>query len=407
VILLALVSSAVALPAPASADVLSDWNGAMITAQQVAATPAPPGTRLAAIVQASVFDAVNGIHPRYRFIHVRPAAPGYASREAAAAGAAHQALVALFPAQQPLFDAQLARSIAAIHRNARSISAGLAWGRTVADSILAWRATDGSGAVLPPYVAGTAPGDWQPTPPAFIATPLFRGVGVTTPFGLRSASQFPLPGPPPLTSRAYARAIDEVRSMGSLTSANRSPAQTLTAKFWASDSPVACWNRVAVQLLSRSHHHGHDSIVRKARILALINLSMADGAIAVWEAKARFDTWRPITAIQPVEPGWGSLLGTPAFQEYPSGHAGVSGAAVGVLARLFGDRTTFTVTSIGFPGLDRSYRRFSDAIDDIADARTFAGIHFRFASVDGSRMGERIGKYVTRTMLRPLRQDDD
>ncbi len=394
-----------ALPVAVAADVVSDWNETMIEAQALANTPTPPGTRLAAIVQISVFDAVNGVSPRYTSVHVAPAAPSGASRAAAAAGAAHEALVVLFPAQKALFDARLALTLGTLRGSESSMAAGLAWGTSVADQIIAWRASDGWDTVLPPYVSGSDPGDWVPTPPAFVTTPLFRQVAVTTPFALTSAAQFALPGPPPLTSSAYADAFNEVKAMGSLSSTTRTSAQTLTAQFWASDSVVGFWNRVALQLLAHREH----SLVREARSLALLNMSMADGAIAVWDAKNRFDTWRPITAIRQAgldgnsttdaDSAWVPLIVTPPFQEYPSGHAGVSGSGAGMLAILFGRSTPFTITSINYPGTRRSYATFSDALDDIADARTFGGIHFRFASVDASHMGGQIAAYIVRTKM--------
>jgi hypothetical protein len=141
----------------------------MIDALEAGKTPPPPSARISAIVQASVFDAVNGIRPRYAPYRVAPAALPGASRAAAAVGAAHEALMALLPDQKELLDTRLTVSLAALaqRHNPHSIAHGLSWGTSVADAIIAWRSTDGNSAVLPPYVPGRAPGDWQPTPPAF------------------------------------------------------------------------------------------------------------------------------------------------------------------------------------------------------------------------------------------------
>ena len=405
-ILLAALGALVA-PSSASADAVTDWNTTLIEAQTIAAVPGPPGTRQAAIVQASVFDAVNGIRPQFSFIHVRPRGPRFASREAAAAAAAHASLLALLPDQAALFDARFAASVATLRGSQRSIDAGLAWGTRVADQIVAWRANDGSTATLPPYVIGTDPGDWQPTPPAFLMTPAFRTAAVTQPFGLRSPSQFRPAGSPALTSARYAADFNEVLKFGALNGSVRSPAQTQTALFWASDSPVALWNRVALQLLGR--HHA--PLLREARVLALMNMAMCDGGIAVWDAKNQFDTWRPITAIHDAandgnpatspDPNWQPLIVTPPFQEYPSGHSGVSSSGANMLASFFGERTAFTVVSPAFPGEVRHFRRFAAATHDVADARTFAGIHFRTASVDAITMGRSVALYLRRTMLRP------
>jgi hypothetical protein len=403
---LALAATLVAAPA-ASADVVTDWNKTMIEAQAVANTPAPPGARIAAIVQASVFDAVNGITPRYNPVHVAPAAPAGASRDAAAAGAAHEALMAFYPDQKALLDEQLAISIGMLDASQQSITDGMNWGMSVADQIVAWRASDGSASVLPPYVAGGAPGDWAPTPPAFVTPPLFRAVGVTTPFGMTSADQFRPAGPPALTSAAYAAAFNEVKEMGSFASTTRTDAQTFTARFWASDSPIGVWNRVALRLMARHQR----SLLQEAHTLALLNMSLADGAIAVWEAKNHFDTWRPITAIQQADtdgnpataadPTWHPLMPTPPFQEYPSGHVGVSSSGVNLLQIVFG-RTPISVTSVAYPGLVRSYPGANAVLNDIADARTFAGFHFRFASTDAKTMGWKIARQDWRALARPM-----
>jgi hypothetical protein len=176
------------------------WNLTMIAGLEAAAIPPPPSARIDAIVQASVFDAVNGIERRYAFYHVAPAAPRGASCAAAAASAAYTTLVTLIPGQKPLFDAQLAATLAQISDDSsdpgRSVQRGLAWGRAVATDILTWRATDGFAAPPPPYVVGSAPGDWQPTPPLFLAppqAPLFRQFATMTPFALTRPRSSPRP----------------------------------------------------------------------------------------------------------------------------------------------------------------------------------------------------------------------
>jgi hypothetical protein len=376
-----------AAPAAARANTVTDWNRTMIGALETARTPPPATNRVAAIVQAAVYDAVNGIRPRHAPYRVAPAAPPGASRAAAAAGAAHEALSALFADQRATFDAQLAPLSASTDP---SIVAGLAWGRSVADQILALRANDGSNAVLPPYVAGTAPGDYQPTPP-LLAPPLFRQLANMTPFAIASPSQFD-PGPPPaLTSRRYLRDLAEVERVGSAASTDRSAYETQTAQFWAADTPAALWDRVADDLADR---HGI-GLLRAARRLALINIVLADATIAIWNAKNEYDRWRPITAIAAAgDPSWTPLLVTPAHQEYPSGHSGVSSGAARVLAAFYGERTPFTVTAAGMPGVTRSFHSFRAAVRQIGDARVFAGIHFRFSTAIAARMGAQIARYV-------------
>jgi hypothetical protein len=397
--------AALATAGVARADTVTDWNRTMTDALQAAKTPPPPSARVGAIVQASVFDAVNGVRPRYAPYRVPPAAPPGASRAAAAAGAAHEALRTLLPDQQALLDDRLAASLADLRRSAdpASISKGLDWGASVADAILAWRSTDGFSAVLPPYLPGSAPGDWQPTGP--VSTPLFRQFATLRPFALTSPAQF-LPGPPPpLSSRRYARDFDEVKTVGSASSAARAPFDSETAVFWQADTPTAIWNRVA-DTLADNDGAGLPTVARR---LALMNIALADATIAIWNAKNHYDTWRPVTAIHLADtdgnartapdPDWTPLLPTPAFQEYPAGHPGVSAAAAGVLAAIYGDRTSFTATSVGAPGVERRFDRFSAAIQQVQDARVFGGIHFRFATATGARMGAQVACYVLDTLM--------
>ena len=384
-------------------DVVTQWNLTMIAGLEAAAIPPPPSARIGAIVQASVFDAVNGITRRYAYYHVAPAAPPGASRAAAVAGAAYAALVALIPGQKPLFDAQLAATLAQLSDDpsdpGRSVQRGLAWGQTVADDILAWRATDGFNAVLPPYVPGSAPGDWQPTPPKF-GPPLFRQFAAMTPFALTSPSQFLPPGPPPLDSARYARDLAEVRALGSATSSVRTPEQTQTAVFWQDDTPAAMWNRVADQLAQARH----TTLTGTARLLAQLNIALADATIAIWNAKNTYNFWRPVTAIRATsDPAWTPLLATPAFQEYPSAHSGVSSAAATVLAFFYGNDTSFTVTSAGLPGVQRDFTSFTAAVRQVEAARIYVGFHFRFSCADGATLGAHVAHYVTSTLMQPRR----
>jgi hypothetical protein len=414
--LVLIAAAALAAPAVASADVVTDWNRTMVETLEVDKTPPPPSARVGAIVQSAVFDAVNGIAHRYTPIHVQPDAPRGASRAAAAAGAAHEALVTLFPAQHATLDQRLADTIAQIadgsKGDGRSIAEGLQWGKTVADETLLWRATDGINTVPPTYAPAGTPGRWAPTPPAFVLMPLFRQFATLTPFALASPAQF-LPAPPqPLTSARYARDLNEVKALGSANSTIRTPEQTQTAIFWQSDTPTAIWDRVADGL---GQQRGR-SMLANARILALINISLADSMIAIWNAKNTYDTWRPITAIQQADSdgnpntspdrNWTPLLTTPAFQEYPAGHPGVSNAAATVLASFYGDDTPFTATSNSLTGVQRSFTSLSSAIGQVENARVWGGIHFRTACVTAAHMGAEVAQYVTRTRLLPLREHD-
>jgi membrane-associated phospholipid phosphatase len=405
--------AALAAPHAAAADVVTDWNRTMVEALLVSETPPPPGTRVGAIVQASVFDAVNGISRRYTQFHpevIGATPPRRASAQAAAAGAAYTALVALFPAQKATFDARLAETLGRLRDDddddgGGDVARGLAWGQTVANAILAWRNTDGFDGIPPPYQVGPLP-FWQPTPPAFLL-PVFRQFATMTPWAMTSPSQFLPPPPPELTSARYAADFNETKTIGN--AATSPPELVETALFWdgQADTAATIWNRAA-DSLADAHH---STLVRNARRFALLNIAMADAVIAVWNAKNTYNAWRPITAIQHADidgnpatqpdPNWTPVLVTPAHQEYPSGHSGTSGAAATVLAAFFGSHTPFTVTTDALPsGTSRTYASFAEAIAEVALARIAAGIHFRFSCEAAVRMGAAIADYARSTQMR-------
>jgi hypothetical protein len=382
------------------ADEVTDWNRVMLLATLTApVTPAPVTTRVAAIVQAAVFDAVNGIDGHYTAIHVQPAAPPGASKRAAAMQAAYATLVNLFPNQKLTFDLQRAASLAAITDTNVAIQQGLSWGQNVADQIWAWRNQDGFANVLPPYLGGTQPGEWRPTPPA-MAPGLVPQLATTTPWIIGLPSEFRTAGPPAMTSDQYTADFNEVKNMGSSTNSGRTADQTLFAKFWQAGNPPDYWDPVAISLAAQSQF----SMLRTARLLALVNLGIADAAIGCWDAKYTYSFWRPITAIQlgdtdgndatMSDSAWTPLIVTPPFPEYPSAHSCVSGAASHILSQIFGEETSFSVASDAMPGVTRKFHSFTAALEEVKNARVFGGIHFRTATVDGTALGVAVGDYI-------------
>jgi len=421
--------------ANARADEVTDWNQTLFRSGLMTNPTTSPlvTSRVAAIFSAAVFDAVNGIDGRYSPIHVTPAAPAGASRRAAAVQAAYASMLLLYPTAtypslKAALDGRRAASMAVIaadpHETASSIASGLAWGESVAAAIFAWRSTDGFTPPPLPFLGGTAVGQWRPTPPGFLAgaAPQFAYM---TPWVLDSPAQFHslAAGPPALTSARYATEFNETRTMGSLTSPLRTADQTLYAFFWNSTTVGSLWNGVALSLLEGddeghgSTHRRHGSLLENARRLAILNLAMADAAIACWEAKYSIVAWRPITAIALADTDgnpatapdttWLPLLVTPNHPEYPSGHSTVSGAAARVLARFFGQRARFTVDSDLMLGVTRSFRSFSGALDEVTNARVFAGIHFRAACEDGQVLGGAVADHVLSNALLPAGGDDE
>lgn len=401
---------AVICVAAADADEISDWNGMMLQATLTApVTPAPVTTRIAAIVQAAVFDAVNGISRRYTAIYVPPAASPGASERAAAVQAAYATLVSLFPNQKAKFDQQRTTSLAAITDTQDAVQQGLSWGQSVADQILAWRSQDGFSNALPPYMGGTQPGEWRPTPPA-MAPGLAPQLATATPWVIRTQSEFRVTGPPALTSDQYTADFNETKMMGSSTNSGRTADQTLYVNFWQVGNPPDYWDQVVISLSARHQF----SMVRTARLLALVNLGMADAMIGCWDAKYTYSSWRPITAIQSadadgndataLDAAWVPLITTPPFPEYPSAHSCATGAAGRILSNTFGEETSFAVVSNAMPGVTRTFHNFTAALQEVANARVFGGIHFRTATVDGTALGIAVADYVIAHALLPDRE---
>jgi hypothetical protein len=397
------------------ADEVTEWNQILFQAAVTANSSPLVATREAAIVHAAVYDAVNSIDRRFTSIRVEPAGPAGASMRAAAVQAAYASLVKLYPTQKATFDQRRVISLAAIATDSSadgsdSIAQGVDWGQTVSDAIWDWRNTDGFTPAPPPFLGGTGVGQWRPTPPAMApgAGPQFATM---TPWAIASPSQFRPAGPPALTSARYTADFNETKSMGYVSSTIRTPDQTIYSLFWNANLAGLYWNRIAVTLALERH----TTIVQNARILGLLNLALADAAIACWDAKYHYVFWRPVTAIPLAasdenadtaqDMTWEPLFATPAHPEYPSGHSTVSGAGAAVLSSFFGEQTDFSVTSDLMMGVVRHFTSFSAALEEIRTARIYAGIHFRSACNDGQATGVAVARYVMATALLPLNGD--
>jgi hypothetical protein len=404
--------AALAVPSVAQADVLNDWN---VIAQNQALTLRPTAhgqTRGIAMVQGAVYDAVNALRPRYEpylldlaALHARP----FGSRKAAIATAAHHVLVEIAaPAQVAGLDSAYTATMATIP-NGRVKNEGLRVGAAAAAAMLTARDDDGFIAPFS-FVIGSDPGDWRPLTPTALDPDAW--VSNLTPFLIESPSQFRSAGPNALTSAAYAEEFAEVKEIGALNSSTRTADQTTAAIFWQAP-PAALWNRLARDLSAE-----HDiSVAKEARLLAMINLAAADGAIACWNEKYYWNFWRPRAAIQEAgtdgnpatvaDPAWEPLfhpstattppLITPPFPEHPSGHGCVSGAVLHTLRAFFGTNdVAFDVHSGRFPGQPRHFGRFTRALQEIIDARVWGGIHFRTADVQGAVIGKKVARYMRR-----------
>src|SRR6202045_2121611 len=256
------------------------WNRTLLVIVRTpGAQPATiPPTRSFAIMHAAIYDAVNAIDGTHKPYLVRLSASHLASQEAAAAAAAHEVLVKLYPNFQATLDAQLRQALAQLPNGGQAD--GVREGNTVADRLLALRTNDGSNAQPLPYIFGTAPGDYQSTPPNFPKQPQFTHWSRVTPFALDGASQF-RPGPPPaLTSTSYSDAVNEVKSQGIANSPTATAEEALTGRFW-NGAIQNYWNEIA-QTASVANNL---TTAENARLFALLNLSFADGVIAFYDAK--------------------------------------------------------------------------------------------------------------------------
>jgi membrane-associated phospholipid phosphatase len=372
------------------------------------------GTRSFAIMHAAIYDAVNAIdrtHEPY-LVHLN-GVPAKTSQEAAANSAAHEILVALYPTLEPQLDAAFQLSLVPIP-DGRDKTMGILVGQIVADQLLVLRSNDGANAQPIPYIFGTAPGDYQSTPPNFPKQPQFTHWSRVTPFALDNASQFRPDPPPALTSDSYGDAFNEIKSQGTANSLTATADEALTGHFW-NGAIQNYWNEIA-QTASVANDL---TTAENARLFALLNLSFADGVIAFYDAKYTYNLWRPVTAIRAADtdnnpgtvadPNWLPEVGNTAPDpSYPGAHAVISAAGATVLISFFGtDSFTFNVTSEVLKGVDRSFTSFSAAAEEATLSRIFAGQHFSFDLTSGHDLGDGVADFVVDNFLTPRHPNDE
>jgi hypothetical protein len=397
---------AIALATSSSAawtDVVTDWNQTALKATEVAGMAPPVQARAMAIVHASIYDAVNALNKRHAPYAVTVAAPSGASVDSAAAAAAHGALVRLFPLQQAMIDAALTASLGQIPES-RAKADGVQTGREVAEKLFALRQSDGWDRKVS-YAFSSGPGVYQATPP-MNAPPVLPQWGSVKPFMLKSATQFEFAGPPNPRSVAFAKDFNEIKILGAKASSQRTNEQTAIAIHWAG-SEIPPMNAVA---RAASTARGLD-VADNARLFAYLNMAMADALIVVFEAKYKFNSWRPVTAIRnaaiagnagiQADEAWEPLLVTPPHQEYPSAHCIAAGAAEVVLQQFFGDKVS---ASYVYPplGVLRRWESLGQIPKEIEDARVWAGIHFRTSVEEATQVGRKIGQYALKEYMQPV-----
>ncbi len=389
-----------------------DWNEQAIDATRLARNPPPLSSLYLATYHIAIFDAVNGITRTNHGWLVNDPAPAGANMDAAVASAAYTVLNALWTATNPR-TVQVAydNALAAIPDGQSKVD-GVAWGKKVAEAVLAKRADCGYNKPIPGKYSSNEPGKWRETPPTF-RPPLLPFWGKVVPFAMTSQSQFRAPPPPALDSKQYADEVAQTNRIGARDGAERSEYETLTTPFWSDDlgtsTPPGHWNMIAQDIARRKGM----SVPEAARFFALLNIAEADSAIATWETKFFYNTWRPETAIREMDtkinpfakpnPDFIPNLGSPPFPAYVSGHSAFSAAAARVISTTIGtDEIAFSTTSDGLPGVVHSFKKLSEARDEAGMSRLFGGIHVMSDNVEGQNLGNRVADWVLSTQLLPL-----
>jgi hypothetical protein len=392
------------LVSTASADAVSEMNR---VANQTSGANVPPRaatqtTRIVAMTQIAIHDALNAIDPRYE-----PSA----SPVAAIAAAAFNVLRFENPTTIATLTAEYNALLATVP-DGPAKTAGIAIGEASASAIRAERANDGSGAACPAYVPGTLPGDWRPTPAGFLAfsTPCW---GAVTPFAMKSGDRFRPPSRPyfKLDNALYTRDFLEVKEYGGATSTSRTTDQSEAARFWYTGPVFLTWGRIAGMIGTQ---RGFD-LWESGRMYALLGTSQADSLISIWDAKRYYAFWRPVTAIREADTDdnpeteqdatWSSYMVTPNYPDNSSGHSSIDASSAEILIRVFEtDEANFSLATTlpPNPPLTRSFTSFSGAALDGAESRIWGGIHFRQACIDGLQQGSAVARQVFNHHFRPL-----
>jgi hypothetical protein len=392
-----------------SENVILRWNRVLV--QTVGIPGQHPShivaARSFAMMHGAMFDAVNSIDGSYEPYLIEVPGTKNASIDAAAAQAAYDVLVALFPGRAADFGAELDASLAGIPEN--RIRQGLRVGSQAAHAMLMDRANDGWNAERPAYVLPPDPGNWQPTgaPAAFTHYPAVK------PFVLENGLQFNPVAPPALSSAEYAAAFNEVKALGSATSSTRTADQTQSALSWASigtpTGVAVIWNNVARSIATTRG----TTTVENARLFALLNMSHHDAFQTSFASKFHHGLWRPITAIRRAEedgnpetapdPNWASLIGNPPYPTYAGNMATIGMANAGILSRFFGRDDIPVEYSFTYGGntVIRRWASLSAMAEDGSRSREYGGIHFRFDSVAGESIGLNTSNYLFAHAMTP------
>jgi hypothetical protein len=386
----------------ATGNVITDWDGKAVTLVQPGTVfPAPTALRTTAILHLAMFEAVNSIERRYRPYRGQAAAAPDTSQEAAAASAAGAVLMKLVPNAAADIQTAVTSYLEKLPEG-EAKSAGIKLGQEVAAGILEMRANDGA-AAADAYRPRTKPGVYIPT-----AITIGWAFSHVTPFALTSPSQFRPKPPPALESAEWARDYNEIKELGEKNSTRRTARQTEDARFWISVNPGMS-HQLERQIVVAKNMDTVDS----AHFMAVVSMAEADAGVALFEAKYKYEFWRPITAIRngdidgnPAtkrDATWQPIDVTPMHPEYPCAHCIINSAVAAVVKAVLGtdEIPEVALTSPFTPGVTHRFASLRAYTDEIAGARIYAGFHYRFSTVVGTDMGHKIGEYVTKTVMQP------
>jgi hypothetical protein len=389
-------------PLPALANVITDWDEKAVGIVQPGTTfPPPTAFRTITILHVAMFDAVNSIEPRYKPYKVQlPASPN-TSKEAAAAAAAAAVLTKLVPDAGSDIQSTLTSYLATLP-DGEAKSKGIELGQEVAMRILEARANDGASAP-DAYRPKTKPGVYIPTP--ITVGSQFPNV---TPFALTSPSQFRPKPPPPLKSEQWARDYNEIKDLGEKNSTKRTARQTEDARFWLLVGPRSTQPLPRQVAIARNMN-----VLDSARFMALVTVAAMDAVIAVFDAKYKYEFWRPITAIRNGDidgnpatervATWQPIDATPMHPEYPCAHCITSSAIATVIEAVLGtDKIPeVALTSAFAPGVTHRFTYLRAYTEEVANARIYAGFHYRSSTIVGREMGQNIGDWVVKSVMQP------
>ena len=385
--------------------VLDDWGNRFTTLGASLPENAQRTQVRTAIAQLAMFDAVNAVlGGAYRPFASRPVSVPGASAEAAAIRAAYIVALNEFPTKTETIQSAYNASIAGLSASRVAISSGIVVGEAAAIAVLAARVGDHrNDPELEGYTAGSGPGVWTPTPPAF-AAPQGPFLQFVTPFGYDDPARFRPKAPPALESRTYTIDYNEIRDLGRATETSRTPAQSATALFW-SPSATALWT-ANIRSLARSM-----DLLTAARFEAIGIAAVTNAVIAYWDAKYTYMFWRPVTAISAgdsdgnakteADRAWTPFIATPVHPEYPSAHATIGASTLGFYTVWFGT-TQLQLAFMGNGGAVRYYTNVKEIHAEESEARIWGGMHFRSSTEVGVSIGSRVGKFTATHLLKPL-----